>query len=393
MVGTVRLFLPDEYFVSRVFQPLSLALCDWLRRRRVAFTFVPPRQQARFNLTNLEDVAFFIGIDTFTGRQYPFSRLPRGALVIIYQTEPLAVSRCWEFGWDYLRRAVSQLVRRGTRFEVWDYSAANVKAMIRGRCMPPTLALRLNQSTMRHLPPGYTARLVVGGSAHRQHVGNSGGARGSKGGPTEDDVSYAQTAAASTAIEVGSNGVGVHRRSWDGRLAFLGHSQYRHAQCWRLLNGSDGWLQHGFVTVQAWTRPALGSLLRSHLVWANLHQHCGDASSPLEAFRLVSLLSNGAACLSEVSDEDDARLFEGLVTFCNFSEMRTCHVQLRAAEQAAVGGVAAARAARARAFARRFSVENLCARVRCTEGVLGRLLRPGVGRQQRRVREAADRQK
>ena len=63
--------------------------------------------------------------------------------------------------------------------------------------------------------------------------------------------------------------------------------------------------------MRAWTLDALRPLLARHERWLNLHQHCGDPSSPLEAFRLASLLSNGARVLSELSDTDDMQLYAG----------------------------------------------------------------------------------
>lgn len=335
------------------------------RRSLTPYSIVPPRQQYDFNFTR-GDVALFVGIDTFTGRRYPFRRLGESGAIgaILYQTEPLASSRCYEFGWEYLRRALSQA--RGVPLELWDYSMANIKAVRRSaaspstgpmRCLPPTLGRRVFELALRHIPPGFTPSLVVG--ARRTHLSSSMG----------DEVKHAQMAAAAIALAAEGFGAGSRAR-WDNRLAFLGHAQYRRTACWHALNGSDGWLSAHFTTVRAWTPSHLKELLSKHLVWANVHQHCGTASSPLEAFRLASLLSNGVAVLSESSDMDDMRLFDGLVSFCNFSEFRTCHARLVARELATPGGVAAARAARAQLFARRFMPERLCARAGCAESVL-----------------------
>ena len=367
IMPTIRIFLPDtpSGMVSRVFEPLLLHITTWLRRSLTPYSIVPPRQQQNYSFGQ-DDVALFIGVDTFTGRRFPFRRLDesRAHGAIIYQTEPLASSRCFEFGWEYLRRALSQL--RVVQLELWDYSAANIKAIRRSaasprpgpmRCLPTALGKIVNGSAIRHIPPGFSPSLAVG-ARRVQHLSSA-----------ENDVRHAQLAASALALAVEGYGSGLTSR-WDSRLAFLGHAQYRSAECWRALNGSDGWLTTHFTTVRAWTPSDLKALLSKHLVWANIHQHCGRVSSPLEAFRLVSLLSNGAACLSERSDPDDMQLFDGLVTFCNFSALRDCHASLAARELATSGGVAAARAWRANEFARRFTPERLCARAGCTDGVL-----------------------
>lgn len=147
------------------------------------------------------------------------------------------------------------------------------------------------------------------------------------------------------------------------------HAQYRPRSCWASLNGTSGWLAN-VVATTAWEPLALSALLRTHSTFANFHQDCGNPNAPLEAFRLAQLLSNGCAMLSELSDAEDQRLYSGLLTFCNFTQMPACHQALLKAEGRDVW---ASRQARAQAFARRFAPEQLFERAGCEQGVLRKM--------------------
>ena len=403
----VHIFLPDGSVsmrgneivgvsgrVSRVLEPIVLSLADMFQSQHVPFAVVRPQKQRLYNFSG-GGVAIFIGIDTFTGRKYPFGKLQvNKTSAILYQTEPLAVSRCWEMGWEYLRRALSQLSL--TSVELWDYSHANLKAIRRSaasprsgpmRCLPPKLGRRINQSSgadrvvLRHVPPGFSPALVAAATSrhhgqqdHLSHIAPTGSGS-AVGGGGSDSIG-------SSSGSTGSSSGSSSSPPWDGRLAFLGHSQYRPAKCWTALNGSDGWAATQIVEVRAWTLSALQPLLARHLAWLNMHQHCADSSSPLEAFRLAALLSNGAAVLSELSDADDMRVYDGLVTFCNFTALRSCHASLRSQEltKRRSIGMAAAYATRSSAFAQRFAMNRLCARARCTEGVLNGMMKSATPR-------------
>lgn len=328
--GRVLIFMPGHRRdrLTRVYEPLLLSLTRWLTAQSLPHKFV---ELAWFKYCGFSahDVAVFVGVDSFLSEhgRFPFSALrANNATAVIYQTEPIATQRCDTFGWSYLRRALTQA---GRYVELWDYSAANLKAVrqaalplpssrrkpnatrdilsSRGCGLPATLGERLlgahrDRIQMRHVPPGFAQGLIVQGVAD-QHA-------------------------------------------TDGTLAFLGEERYRHPRCWSTLNGTDSWLTRHFVSVHAWSPTELQPALSRYAVWLNLHKQCGRAAHALESFRLSTLLSNGVAVLSERSDDDDERLYAGLVVFCNFTELRECHARL-------IGSEVNRRNQRARAFAQR----------------------------------------
>lgn len=106
-------------------------------------------------------------------------------------------------------------------------------------------------------------------------------------------------------------------------------------------------------------------LVRSHVVFVNLHKDCGESDRPAEAVRFSLLLTAGARIVSERADPADERMFAGLVNFVGLTQLPGA-VATALAEQTAEPEDAAAR--RVEEFHRRFSPASIFARAGLSRG-------------------------
>lgn len=95
-----------------------------------------------------------------------------------------------------------------------------------------------------------------------------------------------------------------------------------------------------------WTERNWERVMPSITAVLNLHKLCGDPRQPLEALRVVKLLSYGCNVISERSNSQDEDAFSGLVTFAPVEGLPAAWARLAtasAAERAAAGAAVRAR--------------------------------------------------
>ena len=124
----------------------------------------------------------------------------------------------------------------------------------------------------------------------------------------------------------------AQRRPASLQLLFLGHpyDDLGRRACYKELKES---LPRSFLrwVYHAWSGAALQRVMRKHVFFVNIHRTCGDTQSPLESFRLATLLRAGKVVLSERSYPRDEAEYRGLVTFANnMSDLAHHYLRLRA---------------------------------------------------------------
>ena len=262
---------------------------------------------------------------------------------VLYQTEPMPMILQWKLpggckpaslgpglegsaptcGLNVGLRSAGRCKAEPPLDEVWDYSAANVEA-----CASPG-----RRVIWRHVPVGHVSATSTGHDA-----------TSSAGSPKDERLLF-----------LGNPAVSRERRACYASLK-------------RLLPRRS--LRY---TTRTWDEVKLGELLRKHAFFVNIHKSCGDALSPMEGFRMASLLSAGGLVISERSHPRDELEYRSLVTFAdNMSQI--AQIYLRQLEQhrrrpadpgsgALDGAALAARAAaRRKRFARRFDARRVLRR-------------------------------
>ena len=242
----------------------------------------------------------------------------RGVHTIYYQTEPLRAT-CKGACWGPFLSPLAALPWRGQLAEIWDYSLLNIERVraqyARHNLTPPVL---------RHMPPGHLQSL-----SHDFHVASLWHRLANDAG---DNVSF-----------VGA--LKGERQHCMERLAVI----RGHAWITPML---PCWSQHEFVR----------GLLQTRLTFLNLHQSCSVREhlwwevQPCESFRFATLLSVGAAIVSQRCGAPDEAQYDGLVTFASYPE----GIEASAARVARQRPVQPA--ALAATFAERFSPRLLCER-------------------------------
>jgi hypothetical protein len=107
---------------------------------------------------------------------------------------------------------------------------------------------------------------------------------------------------------------------------------------------------------QIWPEAQFASLMRQHAIFLTLHTACDTPDQPIEALHVCKLLEYGRLVIAERSNAADERMFAGLVTFGNVSEIGELYssiMQMPLRERAALAE------SRKQAFRDRFSPHRL----------------------------------
>jgi len=235
-------------------------------------------------LERLQHGDLFVHIGPHGAAEAPWLPLRRaGVRTVYYQTEPLAERSCW-----------SGMMGAPTPDEVWDYSWGNVmacralQASLRRARPNDTIDNALGEVVVRHLPPGHYLNCATDRGADN------------RGAPLLAAVAKPER----EAILLGYPFFNGRRACYERVQRAAGNRL--HAE-WSLLSSGalDAW----------WNRRGRQAV---HL---HVHKHCHAADGPAPAFRFATLLSRGAAIVSQHCHPRDERLYAGLVQFGRVGEL------------------------------------------------------------------------